>query len=91
MAAEFSVGDVELCENVARGECHGGDVGGVPSAKDDASTGWVGEDEVDALLDLVDAKSGVVVVHVCVGGTEVSPLETVDGSEVAGESLGESV
>ena len=46
---------------------------------------------VDTLAQLIDTLSGVVGVHVDVLSTEVTPLEPIDGSQVALFSLRESV
>lgn len=68
---------------MTRGQRHEIQVGGVPRRHDDPAILRMVHDLVDALLELVDALSGVVGVHVHVGGTKVPPLEPVHRAQVS--------
>ncbi len=66
------------------------EIGGIPGGEDDASIGGVVFDLVDDVLELIDALAGVVVVHGAIGGAEMSPLESIDGSEISFFAVGKS-
>ncbi len=75
--------DVELGEDVAGRQGHGGQVGDVPRAEQDAAiVGRLAQLAHD-VADLIDALAGVVGAAVGVGRPKVAPLEAVDGAQVA--------
>ncbi len=82
LTGEFAVVDVELAEHVAGRQGHLVEIDGVPGGQDDPAIGGVGLDLADDIAELVDALARVVVVHGAIGGAEMSPLESVDGSEI---------
>ena len=55
----------------------------IPCRHDDPSVRWIVPDCVNHCLQLVVSLTGVVGVHVDVFCTKVSPLESIDGSQVA--------
>lgn len=80
--------NVELGKDVARGQRHLAQIGGIPGAHDVPATGGVGSERLDDLLQLVHSLAGIVCGCTLVGGSEVSPLEAVDRPQVSfGASL----
>lgn len=82
--------DVELAEHVAGRECHLVKIGWIPCRHDDAPVLGSVLDLFDALSELIDPLPGIVGVHVDVLRTEVAPLESVDGTEIANLSVAQA-
>ena len=75
--------DIKLAKHVAWRQRHFIQVGWVPGRHDDSSVLWIVNDLVDAVLELVNALSSVVRVHINIFGSKVTPLKTVDWSQVS--------
>lgn len=76
-------GNIELRKHVARRERHLAQVGGIPGTHDDAPIKRCIHDLVDNILELIHTLAGIICLRIDVLRTEVSPLETIDGAEVA--------
>lgn len=72
-----------MSEHVTRRQHHAGHVLGVPCGKDHSSVVGVCAELVYDLRQLVNTLAGVIGLCVFVLCAKVSPLETVDGSQVA--------
>jgi hypothetical protein len=75
---------------VAGWKCHFIQIRWVPSRHDDTAILRVVNDFVDALGQLIHALTGVVGVHVLVFGPKMTPLESIDGSQISHFPIRES-
>lgn len=81
---------VKLTKHVAGRERHEFEISRIPGRQDNTSVLGIVLDLVDAFGQLIHALSGIIVVHGPVGGTEMAPLEAVDGSQIAHFSMPQS-
>ena len=83
MARETSIGShIELSKDVTGRESHLLEIGRVPGTHENATACRVLLDLLDDISKLIDTLAFVVIVHGLVRGTEVSPLETIDGAQI---------
>ena len=66
LAAQLSVGNVELAEHMAGRQSHQVEVGRVPGGQQDSPILRVAHDGLDTLLELVNALTTVVRMHIFV-------------------------
>lgn len=88
---KLTISHIELYKTVTRRQSHLGNIDRIPSGHDYSPIVRIVLDFVDTLAQLIDTLSGIVRVHVDVLSTEVTPLESVYGSQVALFSLRESI
>lgn len=81
---------IELAKHVTGRERHQVQIGGIPRRHDNASIFRVVLDLVDAVAKLIDTLSGIVGMHIDIGGAKVAPLKAIDGSQVTHLAMGQA-
>lgn len=88
--AFFRETDVELAEDMARWQSHLFESGRIPSREKDPAVVWVGLECMDDVSNLIIALASVIGVTIDVFGAEMTPLEPINGTQIAFASVGES-